>query len=274
VGARKAFELFAADPRVVHAPLEYGRWGLLRERIEAASAVARALEDAQVVIDPDSRITQLGLLPVCEEERYFFFESRAYGGHSEEPLPGLARRWAAETFGVEGARPYIAVAGQPPLPPLPVTAVSLGVGGNPAKRVPDPFEERLLAGLLRAGAVLLVDRGAGGEERARVDRALARAGATPGQVMTWDGAFAPFASIIARSRLYVGYDSAGQHVAAACGVPLVSVFAGFVSPRMFARWRPAGPGPSHVIPATGTAPEAVLDEALAAARHLWGAATA
>jgi ADP-heptose:LPS heptosyltransferase len=40
--------------------------------------------------------------------------------------------------------------------------------------------------------------------------------------------------------LYVGYDSAGQHVAAACGVPLVSIFAGFPAPRMFHRWRPAG----------------------------------
>jgi ADP-heptose:LPS heptosyltransferase len=39
----------------------------------------------------------------------------------------------------------------------------------------------------------------------------------------------------------VGYDSAGQHVAAACGVPLISVFAGFPSLRMFHRWSPSGP---------------------------------
>ena len=58
----------------------------------------------------------------------------------------------------------------------------------------------------------------------------------------WEGSFAGFASLIAGSRLYVGYDSAGQHVAAACGVPLISIFAGFPSPRMFARWRPTGAG--------------------------------
>jgi hypothetical protein len=29
-------------------------------------------------------------------------------------------------------------------------------------------------------------------------------------------------------------------VAAACGVPLVSIFAGFPTPRMFQRWRPSG----------------------------------
>ena len=58
----------------------------------------------------------------------------------------------------------------------------------------------------------------------------------------WDGSFAGFAAIIAGSSLYVGYDSAGQHVAAACGVPLISIFAGFPAPRMFERWRPVGPG--------------------------------
>ncbi|SPF49145.1 ADP-heptose:LPS heptosyltransferase-like protein (fragment) [Candidatus Sulfopaludibacter sp. SbA4] len=62
----------------------------------------------------------------------------------------------------------------------------------------------------------------------------------------WDGSFAGFAAIIAGARLYVGYDSAGQHVAAECGVPLVSIFAGFPVPRMFDRWRPTGDR-CHVI---------------------------
>jgi len=30
-------------------------------------------------------------------------------------------------------------------------------------------------------------------------------------------------------------------VAAACGVPLISIFAGFPAARMFHRWRPSGP---------------------------------
>ena len=117
------------------------------------------------------------------------------------------------------------------------TAVSLGVGDNPAKRIPDPFEERLLALLASGGAALVIDKGAGGEEAARVDRAVQRSGI---KAEFWEGSFAGFAAIIAASRLYVGYDSAGQHVAAACGVPLVSIFAGFPVPRMFHRWRPTG----------------------------------
>ena len=71
-----------------------------------------------------------------------------------------------------------------------------------------------------------------------MERAAARSGA---QATFWDGSFAGFAHIIAGSSLYVGYDSAGQHVAAACGVPLISIFAGFPAPRMFYRWRPTGP---------------------------------
>jgi ADP-heptose:LPS heptosyltransferase len=191
------------------------------------------------VLDPDSRLTQLGLLPICPEDRYHLFESRRYGGTSEENLPALAAQWSRETLGVPNAAPYIAPA---PLVsrdarPAPYIAVSLGVGDNPAKRISDAFERQLLA-LLSARLPLVIDKGAGGEEAARVERAAARSGA---QATFWDGSFAGFAHIIAGSNLYVGYDSAGQHVAAACGVPLISIFAGFPAPRMFYRWRPTGP---------------------------------
>jgi ADP-heptose:LPS heptosyltransferase len=187
-----------------------------------------------VVIDPDSRLTQLGLLPVCAEDAYHLFDSRGYGGQTDRALPELAAAWAEEMLGVSGAKPYVAleraVAGT-------YTAVSLGVGENPAKRIPDPFEERLLALLAAGGAPLVVDKGAGGEEAARVERAVQRSGV---QARFWEGSFAGFASLVAASRLYVGYDSAGQHVAAACGVPQISIFAGFPAPRMFHRWRPSG----------------------------------
>jgi ADP-heptose:LPS heptosyltransferase len=96
-----------------------------------------------------------------------------------------------------------------------------------------------MALLAATGLPLTIDKGAGGEEAARVERACSRAGI---QAEFWEGSFAGFAAIIAGSRLYAGYDSAGQHVAAAAGVPLISIFAGFPSPRMFDRWRPTTPG--------------------------------
>jgi len=85
-----------------------------------------------------------------------------------------------------------------------------------------------------------------------VERAVARSGVP---ATFWDGSFAGFASIIAASRLYVGYDSAGQHVASAAGVPLVTIFAGFPTLRMFHRWRPTS---GTVIRVDEPDPDAIL----------------
>jgi len=226
VGPRKSYELFEGDAKVRHRPAPYARGGTLVERLQASAALR--LEDG-VVIDSDSRLTQLGLISICDERDYFFFPSRAHPG---ERLPDIAAAWAGEIFGVESAKPYIA-----PLPstgpPADIT-VSLGVGGNPAKRLDDNFERKLLGALAETGASVLVDKGGSAEERARVERAL-----MPG-MRTHEGAFAPFAAEIERSKLYLGYDSAGGHVASACGVPLISVARGFVSERAAARWRPQG----------------------------------
>jgi ADP-heptose:LPS heptosyltransferase len=264
VGPQKNYELFAGDARIEHASVAYQR-GSLRSRLAVWSEL-RALGDVAdaLVLDPDSRLTQLGLLPICADERYYLFESRAYGAPPRAPLahtrlrsrdrqgavmppnpetytigrslPELAAAWAHETLGIENARPYLALAA--PTPANAGITVSLGVGENPAKRLPDPFEEKLLALLAATGLPLTIDKGAGGEEAARVEEACRRAGIQP---TFWDGSFAGFAALIAASSLYVGYDSAGQHVAAAMGVPLISVFAGFPAPRMFDRWRPATP---------------------------------
>lgn len=254
VGPQKTWELFAADPRLKHIAIAYGRGGTLDDRLSIWRALRETMgKPASIVIDPDSRLTQLGLLPICPEEDYYFFESRSYGGDSDEPLSVLTRRWVSETLGVADARPYI----QTGLDATELaTTVSFGVGENPAKRIPDPFEEELLRQLPRP---VLIDRGAGGEEADRVERAVARAG--PGIAM-WDGSFAGFAAHIQRSRLYVGYDSAGGHVAAACGVPMISIFAGFASERMFQRWRPTGPGKITVLRADQFSEASLLTRAI------------
>jgi hypothetical protein len=239
-GPAKSWELFAADSRLRHLPVAYGRGGAIKERLSIWPQLrdAVSLPDS-IVIDPDSRMTQLGLLPICPEEDYYFFESRAHGGGGDEPLSVLTARWVAETFGVSQARTYISTRfsgvefG---------TTVSFGIGENPAKRVPDPFEEELLRRLPRP---ILVDKGAGGEEAERAERAAEKMGYQG--IATWEGSFASFAAHIQRSKLYVGYDSAGGHVAAACGIPMISIFAGAVSERMFQRWRPTGDGKIRVI---------------------------
>jgi Glycosyltransferase family 9 (heptosyltransferase) len=229
IGPRKSYEMFEADPRVTHRDAPYARAGSLRERLRASAGL---WIDDGIVIDPDSRFTQLGLISVCDEDRYFHFESRSFGGDGSDRLPELASRWAQETLGLEDARAYIA-----PLPaagePAEIT-MSLGVGENPAKRIGGDFERDLVSALTASGKRVLIDKGGSAEERARVEKLE-----MPG-VSFHDGSFAHFAAEIARSKLYVGYDSAGGHVASACGAPAISIFAGAVSDRFLARWRPSG----------------------------------
>jgi hypothetical protein len=225
VGPRKNHELFEADPRIVHREIAYARGGTLAERLRASASLW--LNDG-IVIDPDSRLTQLGLISVCDSDRYFFFNSRSYGSDGDGRLPDLAAQWADDSQ----ARPYIAPSKSTQA--VADITISLGVGENPAKRLTDEFERELLQMLAATGASILIDKGGSSEERSRVERAM-----LPGMV-AHDGAFAPFAAQIARSKLFIGYDSAAGHVASACGVPLISIAKGFVSPRMAARWRPNG----------------------------------
>jgi ADP-heptose:LPS heptosyltransferase len=245
MGPRKNFDLFAADARLEHQAAPYVREGSLAERLSVFTALRDTLwADDAIVIDPDSRLTQLGLLPVCPEDRHFFFESRSFGEYSGESLPELTRSWLANTFGVADAKGYVAPEQRAEAADI---TVSLGVGENPAKRLDDPFERRLLETLASSGDSILVDRGCTEEEAARVDAAVEGLS----NVRTWTGSFAAFARSIAGSKLYLGYDSAGQHVAAATGVPLVTVFSGHASDRFFLRWRPYGLGPREIIRVEG-----------------------
>lgn len=260
VGPEKAWQLFERSPGLRHLPVNYGRRAVLADRLGVFHELREALsQPGALVLDPDSRLTQLGLLPVCPEESHHLFESRSYGGDSAAPLSRLAQQWVRETLGVEDAQPWLDPKFRYDFGSQPVTAVSLGVGENPAKRVEDPFEEELLKMVAHENTLVMVDAGApGSEEEARVRRAIERSGLASDRIGLHEGSFASFAAMIAASSLFVGYDSAGQHVAAALGVPLICVFAGAASQRMYERWAPDSPGPAAVIQAGSEDTRALL----------------
>jgi hypothetical protein len=258
IGPAKNAEMFAADSRITPITLAYGRASLLRDRMLAAAELQVATDElSSIVIDPDSRLTQLGLIPICDDSRYYFFESRSFGGETDATLPQLTGQWLAEIFDTEGPEPYVAPPRQQRIADI---TVSWGVGENENKRLDDQFEHAVLSRLLRQNRPILLDRGAGGAEAARATVLVQRLG-SPGNLHLHDDTYASFASHILQSNLYIGYDSAGQHVAASGNVPLISVFTGFPSRRMFARWRPTGTA-SHVIAVDETNRCTALERAL------------
>ncbi len=254
VANKKSAELFAADPRVEPLIADYPRSGSIAGRLEFAEALQTRLnKPSSIVIDPDSRMSQLGLIPLTEPSRYFHFPSRTAGGEAEANLSTLVATWLDKTFG-QHAPAYIA---PEPAQTTNCAAISLGVGENETKRIPGDFEARLIAAAAARYETIWLDRGAGGLEATRVNAAAETSEAIQ-KIRFWEGSFAGFASKIAASRLYIGYDSAGQHAAAAARVPLISIFAGAPSPRFRARWTPTGPAPSLVLDAATMAPDVLL----------------
>jgi ADP-heptose:LPS heptosyltransferase len=251
VGNRKSAELFQFDARVEHFEAQYPRTGPVSARIAWGHELRARLEGARrIVVDPDSRMTQLGLVSVCERENYFHFPSRSYDCFDN--LTDLTNRWLTETFGVTGDA-YVAPQTVAIDAERPRVAVSLGVGENECKRIGDDFETSLLRKLGTTYRTVWVDRGAGGEEARRVTAAAAASGVSD-RVRFWEGSFAGFVSIIMQSDFYVGYDSAGQHAAAAAGVPLLSIFKGAPSEIFRNRWAPQGPGDRTVLNADELTP--------------------
>jgi hypothetical protein len=260
-GPQKNWELFERAPRLRHLPVSYPRAGTLPERLAAFHALRQAAAEDCLVLDPDSRLAQLGLLPVCGPDRHFLFESRAYGGDGEASLTALAQDWARRVLGVEDAVPWMHPRFACEFGSQPVATVSYGVGENPAKRVEDPFEEELLVLLSVRKGLVMVDAGApGSEEEERVRRAAEAARARGARIGIHEGSFASFAAMIAASGLYAGYDSAGQHAAAAAGVPQACVFRGYACERALARWAPDGPAPAAVVRGEGKSAAAILNE--------------
>jgi ADP-heptose:LPS heptosyltransferase len=317
VGGRKMAELFGGDPRLYFKEIDYLRAGTLIERllswIELAACTreltCKLKPDEYLIVDPDSRLTQLGLLPL--EGNYLFFPSREYGYDTQQSLGELTAAWLNEVFGAEEADlPRLNLkssdrnAAEAMVKRMrkggarAVVAINFGVGENPLKRIDDEFERLLVASLIEEGATIIFDKGAGEDETRRADAVASHAAqlnretrpirileideaslpellnsdALDAELLVWSGRVGLLAALIAESDLYIGYDSAGQHIAAAAGVPCIDVFAGFGSPRMLERWRPTGPAPSEVI-AVDTMNEqantrAILSDTLRHAREM------
>jgi ADP-heptose:LPS heptosyltransferase len=285
LGSSKLQELFGGDPRVRIREIKYERTGDLLSRLNSWIDLVAAVEaeregcnpDQFWLIDPDSRLTQLGMLPLLKDEtNYFFFESRSFRRAGAKHLGHLASCWMNETFGMQGQGfPFVTLPREHrefgrsiaeklrhPSSTSKIISVSLGVGGNPGKRLSDSFEEGLIGKLLD-DSQLILDKGASPEEHDQINRIIEKMRADGKTVIevdahnasemmhqeriradliTWEGGIGVFAGLIAGSDRYLGYDSAGQHIAAALGIPTLAVFVNSNSETFTERWRPYGKG--------------------------------
>lgn len=300
-------QLFGGDPRVRVREIQYERSGGLIERLNSWLEVVDIIDDERkelepneyLVIDPDSRLTQLGILPVIEDEsRYFFFESRGYRKPGIGCIGQLTVNWLDDRFGEDKELyPYVSLLtedkafGKQLCQQLRcgsghyLVSISFGVGGNMRKRVPEPFEEKLILNLIDDGCVVILDKGVGEEEHGRVNQLIAslrkkgkvvtevneinapyilQAKAIHCHIATWEGGIGAFSSLIAGSNEYIGYDSAGQHIAAALAVPTIDIFADTSYPLFSERWKPYGKGLVKVIKFDPAAPIDKLLEAVMA----------
>jgi ADP-heptose:LPS heptosyltransferase len=283
IGEAKLAGLFAGLPQVQVEALSYPRRGPLGERLQGwleARAIVRRIT-ADLVFAPDSRLDQLGILPLIGLERYALWENLLPTGQGEN----LARRLDHDlalrldlpdtpqypSLGLDAATRRLAATLAAALGPGPWAAVKLDHGGNPAKALPRQAEGMLLRELRKRGWRILLDRGFGDAELANSDQLLAAAGLTARDVdqsgaglgeplaaappLAWAGAevvrlhgtIAAWAAGVSHCSLAVSYDSVGHHLAAALGVPVVVAFTGFSDPVFPIAWHPCGDSAVWVV---------------------------
>jgi len=281
IGPAHLEEILHGLPTTRFHCFEYRRFGAMPDKICVWPLIYDIVQDERsgylndelLLFDPDTRLTQLGLLPLIEEVSTYYFDSRREPGNgNESSLAVLVNQWldiilpgtffcnptllfkdetlqAAQTF----------IAGLPASSLLII--INLGVGRNENKRIPEPFETELLLSLLtRKDTLILLDSGSAAESLMRVKRLLAtvQQRSVPTEffsekelstktipfnhgVVGFKGSIGSIGALISKAHGFIGYDSSCQHIAAAVGTPSVIAFAGAPNQRFQERWRPFSP---------------------------------
>jgi hypothetical protein len=287
IGSDKLSGIFGDNEDIRIHPLHYPRRGGLFERFSSWHATSDILADEMplnseeniLLIDPDSRISQLGILPLTHHDNYLFFNSRKCTSSAKKArMAELANRWIDTVFGVSGfcfpriwtlpsvvrqARNLacrIRAAGCRKL-----ITMNFGVGNNPRKRLDMDFERKLLVEILKnPQTVVLLDRGFGKDELLRSDSlisyirdrgqqtASARLGDSeyPGisnGIVGVECSIGEIAALIAECDEFIGYDSACQHIAAAAQTPTLTIFAGSNNKSFIRRWSACGNTQCNIV---------------------------
>jgi ADP-heptose:LPS heptosyltransferase len=288
IGDSKLNDIYGGNSRIRLNHAAYNRKGGLLDRLSSWQTVLNIIDrelnscplENTILIDPDSRLSQLGVLPIIDLDHYFFFDSR-----SESSLAGnlsmaqLTNSWLNKITGeTDFHHPMVWLipsnlekaaqlcAGLRQNGARRIIALNLGVGGNPRKRVGQQMELDLMLSLLKEPhTVVLLDRGFGDVEFENSGKLLAGVkarGFAIHHVTFEQGLGNPkfdwgvidvqtrigeIAAIIANCDEYIGYDSACQHIAAALKTPCLTIFAGSNSMRFIRRWSAFGANTCKIV---------------------------
>jgi hypothetical protein len=280
LGSRYLVELFHNCAALNFTELDYEKNCSLPQRIGISVKIYNEVrlrcmgygEENVLLVDPDSRLSQLGLIPIMplEQTRYFCSRSPVFADHSGS-LAASCNRWLDYWLGSKETFTFPAVflsenclaaarrfSGRLRQAGSRVIVISFGVGRNEDKRIADPFEEMLLHELLLSpDRLVILDSGRSAEGLARVEKHLSRisakgfptaffaekdlsAGIVPFRngAIGFRGSIGMIGALIAEADGFFGYDSCCQHLAAASGTQGVAVFSGHPSERFLHRWRP------------------------------------
>jgi ADP-heptose:LPS heptosyltransferase len=287
IGNGKLGEVMSDIPNTEVRELQYSRRGGLIEKFNAwlnlldviHKEVSDWNEEQYLVLDPDSRLSQLGVLPVAGAASYRFFNSRGKPSYpARASISELTNVWLNAIFGeeaffypkiwpsnlnIECAKSFInklrASGGHK------IVCINLGVGGNSRKRLSGDFEISLVLKLLEQTQVkVLLDLGFGVEERQQMSAIIEEVAASgihvasstfadldaadvKASLVGIECSIGQIAALISQSDEFIGYDSACQHIAAAQGVRTCTVFAGSNNVRFIRRWRACGSNLNELV---------------------------
>ena len=287
IGNGKLKQIFARESNIQVHELNYARRGGLLEKfqvwLQLLTEVRRIIANLSpvefLILDPDSRLTQLGVLPLVPLPNYRFFNSRGKQGSSKHAsMAQLTNQWLDNILGNEEfcypkvwpVESNLQSAEQFRLKIDPnkistVITVNLGVGGNERKRVQGEFEKELLLTLLNEpNTKIVLDLGFGYQEREQSSsllQAAQEAGITTAetafsdiqrcdfsaQLIGIECSIGEISALINQSDEFIGYDSACQHIAAAEGIKTFTIFAGTNNVRFIRRWQACGENTSEII---------------------------
>ncbi len=287
IGEGKLKEIFGQDAGIRFREVSYERKGGLIERLSTWLHILEIVrqEEGQcpaknmILVDPDSRYSQLGVLPIVSLERYLFFDSRSQSSYNRKmSMAEFVNDWLNGVLGDKGvcypkvwiSRHNLDVAAKfcnnlRHCGTRRIVVMNFGVGGNLRKRVGKAFEERMLLALLREkNTVVFLDKGAGGMEASGSETLLRVAEASGYSVsraclgsrqnevfqhgaIGVETTIGEIAGLIAAADEFIGYDSACQHIAAALETPCVTVFAGSNNMRFIRRWSAFGRNSCRIV---------------------------